>query len=151
VTVADHRIHGTTHEKPIERFSAERLIPRANHPRYKYEHIRIRKVATDSLVSIAAARYSVPVRYVGQSVTVHELAMHYEIFCDGALIARHVKSPRHTMIMDPEHYRGLLRAKNLNTTIPPPPKWDPAYMALGEVAARDLGIYDELTQGGGDL
>ena len=150
-TVADQRIHGTTHEKPIERFLAERLIPRQTHPRYRYEHIRIRQVPSDSLVSISAARYSVPVSYVGQSVTVHEQAMHYEIFCDGKLIARHQKSPRHTVVMDPEHYRGLIRAKNSCPTASPPPQWDPVYLGLGEVTVRDLTIYERLSQGGGDL
>lgn len=150
-TVADHRIHGTTHEKPVERFCTERLIPRQNHPRYHYEHIRVRQVPSDSLVSIAAVRYSVPVNYVGKTVTVHEQAMHYEIFCDGVQIARHQKSPRHTVVMDPEHYRGLIRAKNSNPTAPPP-RWDPAYLGLEEVAVRDLGIYQRLSENsGGEL
>jgi hypothetical protein len=69
-TVADQRIHGTTHEKLIERFVSENLTP-ANRLPYRYEQVRVRKVPTDALVSIAAARYSVPVKYVGQTVTVH--------------------------------------------------------------------------------
>jgi transposase len=150
-SIADQRIHGTTYEKPRVRFLAERLIPRENHPRYHHEHIRVRQVATDSLVSVGAARYSVPVNYVGQTVTVHEQAMHYEIFYDGALIARHPKSPRHTVVMDPEHYRGLIRAKNCASPLPPAPQWDPAYLGLGEVAVRDLGIYERLSQSGGGI
>lgn len=150
-TIADHRIHGTTHEKPIERFLTERLIPRANHPRYHYEHIRIRQVPSDSLVSIAATRYSVPVQYVGATVTVHEQAMHYEIFSDGVRIARHQKSARHSVVMDPEHYRGLIRTKNSNPPTPLAPQWDPAYLALGEVTVRDLHIYERLSQSGSEL
>ena len=151
VTVADQRIHGTTHEKPIARFASEGLTPLGNRPKYHYEEIRVRKVPTDCLVSIAASRYSVPVDYVGQTVTVHESATDYEIFHDSQLIARHQKSQRHSVVMDPEHYRGLLRAgKSAGTTQPPPPQWDPAYLALGEVAVRNLAIYDAIVQSGGE-
>jgi hypothetical protein len=51
VTVADQRIHGTTHEKPIERFVSEGLTAVGNRPAYRYEQVRVRKVPTDCLVS----------------------------------------------------------------------------------------------------
>ena len=57
----------------------------------------VRKVPPDPLVSIAAARYSVPVRYVGATVMVHETATHYEIFHDNTLIARHQRAERHSV------------------------------------------------------
>ncbi len=69
----------------------------------------VRKVPPDPLVSIAAARYSVPVRYVGATVMVHETATHYEIFHYNTLIARHQTADRHSVVMIPEHYAGLLR------------------------------------------
>jgi hypothetical protein len=80
----------------------------------------VRKVPTDALVSIAAARYSVPVKYVDQTVTVHEGAYDYEIFHDSQLIARHPKSARHSVVMDPEHYRGLIRKGRLSDSPSPP-------------------------------
>jgi transposase len=149
VTVADQRIHGTTHEKPIERFVSESLTP-ANRPAYRYEQVRVRKVPADALVSIAAARYSVPVKYVGQTVTVHESATDYQIFHDSRLIACHDKSARHSVVMDPEHYRGLIRSGKFPDA-PSPPRWDPAYLGLGEVTVRDLSVYERLSQLGGDL
>ena len=109
----------------------------------------MRKVPADCLVSIAAARYSVPIQYVGQTVTVHESATDYQIFHDAQLIARHDKSPRHSVIMDPEHYRGLVRSPKL-TEAGSPPQWDPAYLKLGEVAVRDLSVYERLGQNGGE-
>jgi len=33
-TVADRRVHGTTHERPIARFAAEQLTPLGSRPRY---------------------------------------------------------------------------------------------------------------------
>jgi len=148
VTVADQRIHGTTHQKPIERFVSENLTP-ANRPAYRYERVRVRRVLADSLVSIAAARYSVPVQYVGKTVTVHESAADYQIFYDSRLIARHEKSARHRVVMDPEHYRGLIRRGKLSDP-PSPPCWDPAYLALGEVSTRDLSVYERLSDFGGE-
>ena len=100
-----------------------KLIPLGNRPPYRFERVMIRKVPSDALVSIAASRYSVPVRYVGEAVSVHETAGGYEIFHHGDLVARHAKSPRHSVVMEPEHYQGLLRPGR-GTSISPP-KWDP--------------------------
>lgn len=55
--VADRRIHGTTHERPIDRFASEQLIPLGSRPPYRYERVRLRRVANDALVAVGAARY----------------------------------------------------------------------------------------------
>jgi hypothetical protein len=47
--VADLSIHGTTHERPIDRFARERLTPLGSRPSYRYERVRLRRVATDAL------------------------------------------------------------------------------------------------------
>jgi hypothetical protein len=72
--VADLRIHGTTHERPIDRFASEQLTPLGSRPPYRYERVRLRRVANDALVAVSAARYSVSVEYVGQIVSVHTRA-----------------------------------------------------------------------------
>lgn len=148
VSVADQRVHGTTHERPIDRFARETLTPLGTRPPYRYERIRLRRVPADALVAIAAARYSVPVEYVGTTVSVHETSTQYEIFSGSTCIARHAKQPRHGVVMDPSHYRGLLRPSNV-TTLPRPPQWDPSYEALGDVMVRDLGLYAALAESGG--
>ena len=149
VTVADLRTHGTTHERPADRFAHETLIPLGSRPPYRYERMMVRSVPTDALVSLGASRYSVPVRYVGETVTVHESSSHYEIFHGDALIFRHEKAPRHSVVMVPEHYAGLLRAAR---SLPPatPPQWDPVYLRLGEVAVRDLSVYEALSEQAGE-
>ena len=63
----------------------------------------------EALVAIAAARYSVPVEYVGTAVSVQETCTEYEIFHGSTCIARHPKQPRYAVMMEPGHYRGLLR------------------------------------------
>jgi transposase len=55
-TVADVRVHGTTHERPLDRFARETLTPLASHPPYHYDAPRRRIVAADALVAIAAGR-----------------------------------------------------------------------------------------------
>ena len=147
-TVADVRVHGTTHERPLDRFARETLTPLTGHPPYHYAVPRRRVVATDALVSIAAGRYSVPVRYVGQMVDVRETATHYVIVVGETCIAQHAKAGRHAVVMEPGHYQGLLRPGAPARV--DAPQWDPAYQALGAVEVRDLGIYDRVsTMGGG--
>ena len=50
-TIADQRIHGTTHERPIDRFAAERphLLPTAHQPAFRLEATYPRVVADDFL------------------------------------------------------------------------------------------------------
>ncbi len=89
-----------------------------------------------------------PVQYVGTTVTVHETATHDELLAGDRCIARHARAARHTVVMDPAHYAGLLRPG----MVPPPaapPQWDPAYSALGEVLVRDLATYAAIAEGEG--
>lgn len=147
VTVADVRVHGTTHERPIDRFAREALTPLGSQPPYHFTTTRRRVVAADALVAIAAGRYSVPVRYVGQTVDVRETATHYTILAGDTCIAQHAKAGRHAVVMEPAHYAGLLRPG-----APPrlaAPQWDPAYHTLGTVETRDLALYEAFTTNGG--
>jgi transposase len=149
--VADVRVHGTTHERPAERFGCEQLTPLGARPPYRYERVQQRRVANDALVAVGAARYSVPVAYVGQTVSVHEDIGHYEFFHRDQLIARHPKAVRYSVVMEPAHYAGLLRPGDH----PPPgtpPRFDPYYSGFGEVLVRDLQLYEAIGQGrGGDV
>jgi transposase len=147
-TVADLRVHGTTHERPLDRFAAEGLTPLGSRPPYHYQRVQTRIVPPDALVAIAASRYSVPVRYVGHTVTVQETAAHYELFAGSDCIARHAKAGRHAVVMDPAHYAGLLRP-SVPPTPPAPPRWDPAYHQLGQVTVRDLRLYAAIAEAGG--
>jgi len=148
VTVADQRVHGTTHERPGERFARETLTPLHERPPYRYERRRQRRVPTDALVAIAAARYSVPVQYVGTVVEIQETPTHYEIFSGPTRIARHEKRPRFAVVMEPAHYAGLLRPGRPGPA-PTPPQWDPAYRPFGDVEVRDLAVYAALAEVGG--
>ncbi len=147
-TVADLRVHGTTHERPRDRFARETLTPLGARRPYGYERVRVRQVPADALIAIAAGRYSVPVQYVGTTVTVHETATHYAIYAGADCIARHAKGGRHTVVMDPAHYAGLLRLR-APAGLTAPPRWDPAYHQLADVMVRDLATYAALVEPGG--
>lgn len=147
MTVADQRVHGTTHERPIERFARETLTPLGQRPPYHYERVRLRRVPADALVAIAAARYSVPVEYVGTTVHVQETSHHYGIFHGGMCIARHAKTTRHAVVVDRAHYRGLLRAGESAGC--PAARVGSGYGDLGEVMVRDLGLYAAVAEPGG--
>ncbi len=150
VEVADLRLHGTTHQRPIDRFGGEQLTPLGTRPPYRYERVRLRRVANDALVAVEAVRYSVPVEYVGLIVSVQESAEHFEFFHQDKLVARHPKAARHSVVMDPAHYAGLLRVGG-RIPLLVPPRFDPNFGQLGEVMVRDLALYEAVSQseGGG--
>ena len=58
------RVHGTTHERPIDRFAREAsaLVRTLDQPSFFQALRRERVVADDWLVAIDANRYSVPWR-----------------------------------------------------------------------------------------
>jgi len=146
--IADLRVHGTTHERPLDRFAREQLTPLGSRPPYRYERVRLRRVANDALVAVGAARYSVPVEYVGQIVSVQESAEHFEFFHQDQLVAHHPKAARHSVVMAPAHYAGLVR---IGGRQPPAaaPRFDPKFAQLGEVMVRDLALYEAVSQSAG--
>jgi transposase len=141
-SIADRRLHGTTHEVPLARFGQERLTPLDGRPPYHRERVRHRIVPSDALVAIAASRYSVPVRYVGARVAIRETAHGYEILHGDQVIARHARAARHQVVMEPAHYAGLLRPGR--PVLPAAPRLDPRYPATSDVAVRDLAVYEEV-------
>ena len=58
--VANTRIHGTTRERPTNRFASERLTPLSTRPPYRNERVQERPVANDALVTIRIRHRSVP-------------------------------------------------------------------------------------------
>ena len=105
-------------------------------------------MATDALVAVEAARYSVPVEYVGLMVSVQENGDQFEFFHQDKLVARHPKAARHSVVMDPTHYAGLLR---VGARAPlAAPRFDPHFAQLGEVMVRDLALYEAVSRSEGD-
>jgi transposase len=147
-TIADQRVHGTTHEQPAARFAREALTPLDGRPPYVFAHVRERIVASDALVSIDGSRYSVPAQLAGTTVMVREHATDFTIWQHDTLVATHPRHGRQQVVMLPAHYAGLLRVDRTPLTAMPP-QHDPRYVGHGDVAVRDLSIYERFAETAG--
>ena len=141
--VADVRVHGTTHERPADRFARERdaLIATTGQPGFRLDASQPRRVAEDYLVSFEANRYSVPFRLVGQTVEVSRRAGRVLINHRGVLVADHPElSDKYQMRILPEHGPGAV-ARNPRQR--PSAPWSTAARAADpDVEVRDLTIYE---------
>jgi transposase len=145
-TVADIRVHGTTHQPPVERFIEEReqLMPRAARPGFKLEARFPRVVADDFLVSFDTNRYSVPFNLIGHSVEVERRDGRVVVHHRGRVVATHQELPgRHQLLVLPEHGPGpATRNARLRRSLRPGDNslTPPAIV----VEQRDLATYEAL-------
>ena len=147
--VADPRVHGTTHQRPIERFAQEAgaLIPTAGQPSFLEAMVRSRVVAEDWLVSIDTNRYSVPCTLIGKSVQVVRAGGHWQILYQGKLVAEHaVAAGRYQLVIDPAHSPGAIARNARKRFATPAARSGPGARPLPEVELRDLTVYDQLAQ-----
>lgn len=143
--VADLREHGTTHQRPIDRFAdeARALAPTAGHPSFLQAMVRERVVAEDWLVSIDGNRYSVPFVLIGKTVQVVREGGEWIIRHRGAVVAAHaVLAGRAQLSVRHEHGPGAAarNARQRYSAPSPSAASDP----LREVEVRDLAVYERL-------
>ncbi len=146
-TIADMRIHGTTHQRPIDRFGEETsaLLPSAGQGAFAERRHVARIVAEDYLVSFQSNRYSVPFGLIGKTVEVIPVGATLRVEHDGALVAEHpLLAGKHQMRILPEHGPGAVTRNSrkrfgLAGAAEPPRWWGPA-----EVEVRDLSVYEEV-------
>lgn len=133
--VADVRIHGTTHRKPVELFPEENLRP--YNPQALADKIIRRIAAKDCLVSFRSNRYTVPWQYAGKEVDIKTLdSGKLQVLYAGNVIAEHdQKEGRYQISMQREHFRDIYRRKSLSQ-----------YPI--DVQVRPLAIYEQLAVGG---
>jgi transposase len=150
--IADVRIHGTTHEPPIERYARERaaLLPLANRASFLQAMRRERVVADDWLVSIDTNRYSVPWRLIGRTVEVVRVGGHWQISHRGQVVAEHpVASGRYQLSVNPEHGPGAA-ARNARKRYSAPAAANASNRTgtdfLHTVEVRDLALYDQMLE-----
>ncbi|MCS5692624.1 hypothetical protein NZK33_11595 [Cyanobium sp. FGCU-6] len=90
--IADLRVHGTTGERPLERFEraeASALMALNGKPSYLAEQEFSRRVAKDCCVQVEGNWYSVPAALVRQNVTVQIRDQQVLIRQGGRIVARH--------------------------------------------------------------
>ncbi len=107
----DLLVHGTTQERPVERFAEEagQLVPVPTR-RFVSSMEEVRQVSRDCLVSYGGSRYSVPHRYAGTRVWVRTaLGVRLEVYdTQGERIATHtLPAKKGQTVLDEGHYVGL--------------------------------------------
>lgn len=144
-TVADQRIHGTTHERPADRLARElpHLMPlpglRKVAPFLREE----RKVGRDGFIQWEKAWYGVPWQLVGQTVEVEPKDGTVEIWSAGQRVAVHPQATRTGQrFVAPGQWAGLPlsdgRKKKESLAVQLP---------TVEVQHRPLAAYDALLEG----
>jgi len=119
-TVADARDHGTTHERPIDRFEGERgcLTPLGSQVSYLKVRTLNRKVTGDCRVEVDTNRYSIPFQLVGQTVKLEIVAGEMTVLHRGKAVAEHsILVGRFGTAEVPSHLDGLVR-KTYNLPAP---------------------------------
>jgi transposase len=110
---ADARIHGTTHERPCDRFERDELAalrPLPANPLSVRQRRVSRRVAADCFVDVDTIRYSVPYTLVRRSVEVLVGDDDVIIYDGTTEVARHRRSSEpHARIVNATHFDGLWR------------------------------------------
>lgn len=143
-TVANVRVHGTTHEVPMQRMLQERL-PAFNLIPFEEVERHPRKVSADALISYEANRYSVPWRYVGQTVFVQdEQNGQLRIYAGSTCIAEHEKAAgRHGLVIDRRHMERIRSASGKPAPISLPRL---VQQETPQVAERELSAYEQFLE-----
>lgn len=84
----NNKIHGSTHERPLERLKREGLTPILGRP-YDLSRVYYRKVQADCHFSFKANFYSVPINYVGKEVVIKEIDDSIRVIYREQVIASH--------------------------------------------------------------
>jgi transposase len=108
--IANVRIHGETHQRPVDLFAQERSHLRAaNINSYDLGRGLTTRVSPQFRIAIDTNRYTVPAHFAGRRVTVKLYPDRVCIYLQDTLIARHTRSyDRRQDISDPDHEQRLL-------------------------------------------
>jgi transposase len=148
--VADERVHGTTGERPVERFAraeAQALAPLVR-PVPASERLEHRIVPRDGFVALDTNRYPVPLAWAGRQAEVHCRGEEVLVRVEGEEPVRHELLSGRNQV---GRWRGEPRRVPdcPELTAAGPPRHDPAYLvAAGDVEIRSLELYEALSAGG---
>jgi transposase len=111
--IANVRIHGETHRRPLDLFAEERpYLKSANPNPYDLARVLSLRASSQFRIVLDTNRYSVPARYAGQRLTVKAYPDRLCLYHQDQLIARHARSfDRRQDIEDPDHPKALLEQR----------------------------------------
>lgn len=150
--IADLRIHGSTGERPIERFRAGEaavLKPLEGKPPFEQQRELSRRVHRDACVEVDTNRYSVPWKWIGHQVRVvvvgGEVSIHHG---EQALAVHPQSSGRHQRSIQAGHLEGIVGTWCARaTTAPAPSEAGEAPAPVSELL-RPLSHYEAVVGGG---
>jgi Mu transposase, C-terminal domain/Integrase core domain len=145
LSVADERVHGTTHEIPRERFERDervRMIPVDRRPPSRECRMVRRQVASDGFVTIETNRYPVPYEWCRAEVEVQLSEGEVRIVHESQSIEYERISGKHRVVAWAGAARRLERGDGRASESVDPPRYDPAWLAsIGSVDSRGLDAY----------
>lgn len=107
-TVANVRLHGQTHRRPIDLFAEEKLQPLHDRP-YGAARIEDLRASSRFRITVDTNTYSVPPRYARQVLQVHIYPDRLLIYHQSQLLAEHTRRyDRHQDYENPDHAQPLL-------------------------------------------
>jgi hypothetical protein len=148
LTIADQRLHGTTHERPAERFAREEaaaLIAVAGRSPAIRERFETRIVPRDGYVAVLANRYPVPLAWAGAQIQVHIRAEEVILTRGEETPVRHARlSGKHQVARWSGPPRRPVRPE---PALDGPPQLDLVYLGReGDVEVRSLERYTTLVE-----
>jgi transposase len=137
------RVHGTTHERPIERLKQEPLVPLPQAFAWERFATEERKVGWDGYFSYDGVLYGLPSSppLAGAVVQVRERQGTLSVWSAGRLIVELAKRPQsQTHVEHPDQFRNIAPAASRRAQITPLAHLRPA----PAVQTRQLSEYDQL-------
>ncbi|HCK82344.1 MAG: IS21 family transposase [Pseudomonadales bacterium] len=109
-TVANVRVHGETHRRPVDLWTEERAFLQAVNPRpFDVGRVLTARADRQFRVTFEGNRYSVPARFAGCPVVLKAYPDRLCVYREEQLIARHARCfDRHQEQADPDHAKPLL-------------------------------------------
>ncbi len=113
--VANVRVHGTTGERPVDRYARERerLTPLTSIPHYDTRPVELRVVHRDSHIRYRGVDYSVHPEAVGRTVAVRPegeaVGDLFSVFLGDRRVARHRRRPKGTGRVTLSEHRGAIQ------------------------------------------
>lgn len=150
LTIADERVHGTTHEIPRERFERDeqvRMIAVDRRPPSRECRTVRRQVATDGYVTIETNRYPVPYEWCRAEVEVQLSETEVRVVHGEQAVEYERMSGKYRVVHWAGAPRRLERSVGRESGPDDPPQYDPTWLAsIGEVSVRALDAYAALVE-----
>jgi len=150
--ITDQRIHGTTGERPMERFrrqEAAALQSLEGRPPFLQLRELSRRVQSDACVSVDTNAYSVPWPLIGSDVTVVVHGGRVVIHHAGDTVGEHAElAGRRGRSIQREHLTGVVGVRPAQAPDAAAPAEAPQAEAKEPELLRPLSIYEDLVGGG---